>query len=162
MIIDLKKMFSAGKMKIECDLKLDLPAGDLRLLGDKVHVSGELKNMAGNAELSIMLSYSLAAVCDRCSADVLMNEELAQQHILARTLQGDEDVDLYIQLQDGRLDLDQLVYDDILLNLPGKILCEEDCKGLCAVCGINLNQGNCECAAERIDPRLEALKQFLR
>ena len=163
MIIDLKKIFSTGKQseKIECELKLDRSMGNVTLTGNTVRVSGELKSMAGDAQLNMTLVYTLTAYCDRCGGDVQMHEELSQQHILSRSLHGGEDADLYIPLHDDKLCLDELIYDDILLNLPGKILCEDDCRGLCTVCGINLNQGNCECSTERVDPRLEALKQFL-
>jgi len=49
----------------------------------------------------------------------------------------------------------------IFLELPMKVLCKEDCRGVCPDCGTNLNYGSCNCAAEKIDPRLEKLKDFI-
>ena len=73
----------------------------------------------------------------------------------------DRDSDAYIQVDSGSLDLDELLRADILLELPTKYLCREDCKGLCAVCGKNLNDGPCNCNLHQIDPRLEVLKQLI-
>ena len=59
------------------------------------------------------------------------------------------------------MDLDELIRTDILLELPTKFLCKEDCKGLCPTCGKNLNEGACNCQTHQIDPRLEVLKQLI-
>ena len=50
--------------------------------------------------------------------------------------------------------------DRVLVNWPMKVLCKEDCKGVCQFCGANLNEGQCSCK-KPVDPRLEALKQLL-
>ncbi len=58
--------------------------------------------------------------------------------------------------------LDRLVKETIILNLPLKPLCSEDCKGLCSVCGVNLNVSSCKCKKEEPDPRLGKLKDLLK
>ena len=60
-------------------------------------------------------------------------------------LEKEEDSGEYIQVDDYKLDLDELIRTDILLELPTKFLCKEDCKGLCPTCGKNLNEGACDC-----------------
>lgn len=60
----------------------------------------------------------------------------------------------------SRVDLTSNLVEDILLSLPIKPVCSEDCKGLCSVCGHNLNEGDCGCNRESIDPRLAKLKEF--
>lgn len=60
------------------------------------------------------------------------------------------------------LDLDDLALSDILLALPVKNLCKEDCKGLCPVCGVNRNTETCECLKKQVDPRLEKLGELLK
>ena len=52
------------------------------------------------------------------------------------------------------LDVDQLVHDEALLVWPERILCKEDCKGLCTTCGQNLNDGSCDCERTDLDPRM--------
>ncbi|HQP29583.1 MAG TPA: DUF177 domain-containing protein, partial [Syntrophales bacterium] len=58
------------------------------------------------------------------------------------------------------LDLDPIVYEQILLQIPLKILCREDCRGLCPHCGANLNDGPCRCPEEAVDGRFSALKKL--
>ena len=54
------------------------------------------------------------------------------------------------------LDVDALIADEIVLQWPMKVLCKEDCKGLCTVCGKNLNTGECGCDRTVLDPRMAA------
>ncbi len=60
--------------------------------------------------------------------------------------------------RDDQIDLNELMREQFYLALPMKPLCREDCKGLCAQCGTNLNTGTCDCAPVWEDPRLAALK----
>ena len=64
-------------------------------------------------------------------------------------------------MEDERLDLDGLVLEDLLMDMPGQYLCKEDCKGLCPSCGKNWNEGPCKCGEPQTDPRLEILRQLL-
>jgi uncharacterized protein len=68
--------------------------------------------------------------------------------------------DEYI-IDEGTIDLNALVNDLVILSLPIKHLCKEDCKGLCKICGANLNLKDCGCVQESLDPRLEVLKSLL-
>jgi len=63
-------------------------------------------------------------------------------------------------LPEEKVDLRELVREQILLLLPMKPLCSEDCRGLCPRCGVNLNLKQCKCNSKRIDPRLEPLKKI--
>lgn len=61
------------------------------------------------------------------------------------------------------LDLDDLVREQLLLHVPMRVLCRENCRGLCPRCRKNLNEGPCGCPdTENVDPRLEALKDVRR
>ncbi len=57
--------------------------------------------------------------------------------------------------------LAELATADILLELPTSVLCVESCKGLCPVCGANLNEGDCGCDRSQRDPRLDKLRELL-
>ena len=70
-----------------------------------------------------------------------------------------EDLDVSI-LEGNEIDLNELVREQILLNLPEQIFCREDCKGLCEKCGANRNLINCNCLESEIDPRWSALKNL--
>ncbi len=58
------------------------------------------------------------------------------------------------------LDVDRLIYEEILLGFPTKVLCDEDCKGLCKVCGHNLNEGECGCDRTELDPRMSVIREI--
>ena len=64
--------------------------------------------------------------------------------------------------REDQIDLNQLLREQFYLALPMKPLCQEDCKGLCAQCGTNLNLGSCDCAPAWEDPRLAGLKGLKR
>jgi len=75
------------------------------------------------------------------------------------------DHDLVVAYYEGQqLDLGELIREQIVLTLPMKRVCKEDCAGLCPSCGINHNRSSCECPkpADEIDPRFQGLKELLR
>ena len=72
---------------------------------------------------------------------------------------GDEDLGVSFY-KDDTIDLGEVIREQFFLALPMKPLCREDCQGLCPVCGQNRNREACECQAEWVDPRLEALRAF--
>ncbi|MDD2499121.1 MAG: DUF177 domain-containing protein, partial [Desulfitobacteriaceae bacterium] len=74
------------------------------------------------------------------------------------TATNEEEIYFY---EGDKIDILPQVLQTILLELPMKVLCREDCKGLCPVCGTNLNIKECRCERESIDPRLAALKNLL-
>lgn len=124
-----------------------------------VSVKGLVKNRAGIVSLIAEATFALDTVCDRCAAPVKREMSVPVAHTLVSHL-NDEDNDEFYLIEDMHFNLDELVREDVLLSLPTKILCREDCKGLCPYCGADLNKGECGCK-KPIDPRLEALKRFL-
>jgi uncharacterized protein len=70
-----------------------------------------------------------------------------------------EDLELAYYEEDT-IDLDRLIFEQIMLQLPIKPLCRETCKGLCPHCGTNMNTDSCDCQTETFDERLVALKKF--
>jgi len=72
-----------------------------------------------------------------------------------------EEDDLSTAFYDNdEIDLGQLMREQFYLSLPMKPLCRDDCNGLCAICGTNLNRGTCDCKREWEDPRLAALREL--
>jgi uncharacterized protein len=80
---------------------------------------------------------------------------------LAPEIAGEDNEDI-ILVEDMKLDLDELVYTEIIISLPMKHLCRKDCKGICSSCGKNLNEEECSCNKKQIDPRLQALADLLK
>lgn len=166
MILELKKRIEESDVRIPIAYALDL--SQLQWRGERpfassVQIKGELCLRGGFAELDFTASFDFSTSCDRCAAPVNQHYCYRFTHTLVEALSNAADADdgRYVVLADGALDMDSLAQEDILLELPSKFLCREDCKGLCPQCGKNLNEGPCGCDRRQLDPRLEALKQFL-
>jgi len=165
MRIDLTGYF-AGEIKsreIEFEFSMENTEIDgFRPFISPIKVKAELRSFAGAAELEATLSYDFSMPCSRCMEETLTRFDQKVSHTLVRTLENEEDDDdSYIQVENEAIDLAELFYTDIILNLPVKYLCDEDCKGLCSTCGTNLNKGSCNCSNDQIDPRLEILKKLI-
>lgn len=104
--------------------------------------------------------------CSRCleefRAPVALAAEQEFREGAAPTDDDEDDRDDSLPLPaDGLIDLTAIVREAFFLWLPMKPLCRPDCKGLCPVCGKNLNEGTCNCSTEVVDPRLEKLRDLL-
>jgi uncharacterized protein len=110
------------------------------------------------------LSAEIAASCARCAEEFKTHCERSFRFVLAPRASGDDDgnlktEDLEFSFYDGdEIDLGPLVTEQLMLALPSRALCREDCQGLCSHCGINLNFYKCECRSEAFDPRLAVLR----
>ena len=67
----------------------------------------------------------------------------------------------FVVVTGGKLDIDEQLLEILEIEFPTRVLCKEDCKGLCPVCGADLNETTCNCNTKQIDPRLEKLKMLL-
>lgn len=74
---------------------------------------------------------------------------------------GDEEDVLYTKVNEPVVELNEVIRETLLLSLPLKPLCNEDCKGLCPGCGVNLNEETCECRNKEADERWEGLRDLL-
>jgi uncharacterized protein len=103
-----------------------------------------------------------AFVCDRCLRDVDYTFDLSfENEVVSPDYTGEVSGDESTEVMEGyHLNVDELVNNEILLNWPMKILCKEDCKGICKVCGKNLNDGDCGCDDFVPDPRMAAIRNI--
>lgn len=162
MQIQLEQIFNIEGSKKEFDHSF-VPdyalSDDISLDTPGVAISGKIENNTGIVSLSATASFSATVVCSRCAEEYKKDFKLYFEHLLANNLVNDENDD-YIVVENSVLDLDALICEDIVLSLPNKFLCREDCKGLCSKCGENLNDGPCGCKKD-VDPRMAALLQLL-
>lgn len=163
MLFELKSVFQNEGEEKQVNYKLDI--ADIDIDGvfpfrTPIDVTATAKNRASLVSITIRACFSYSRSCDRCSTDFTREMDMLFEHKLAQTLVDDGNDD-YIETPDFKLELDDIVISDILLSLPQKNLCKDDCKGLCQICGKNLNEGDCSCDKREIDPRLEMLKQFM-
>ena len=108
-----------------------------------ISVKGTVENHAGIVTLAYSVDFTLNLCCDRCLKEFERNFSFNFEHIIVRSVQNENDE--YIVSDGDKLDLDQIVVSDLLLQLPSKTLCKEDCKGLCYICGADLNESDCGC-----------------
>lgn len=114
----------------------------------------------GNAKITFMLS------CDRCLRDVDYTFDLSFDSVVVSpdVISDDgneiEAEDSAVLMEGYHLNVDELINNELLLNWPMKILCREDCKGICKVCGKNRNDGDCSCDDFAPDPRMAAIKDL--
>lgn len=163
MLFELKSVFLNEGYEQTLNEEIDLSKIDIDGVfpfTSPVSVTAIARNRASLVTLTLLCSYDYTRSCDRCGEVFTLREEKTFTHKLAQTLM-DEGNDDYIETPDFTVELDETVISDILLNLPSKNLCKEDCKGLCPQCGRNLNGGACGCETKTVDPRMEILKQLM-
>ena len=129
------------------------------MIGSPVRVVGSVYNKTGIVHLEATADYTLVAECARCSSPIRKTVTVPVSHVLI-THENEEDSDEYIVVDGAQLDLRQLTLEDIFLSLPSKLLCSEDCKGLCPYCGADLNTTTCACKAPG-DPRFDVLRSLM-
>ena len=141
----------------------DLELEEMEVLDDPVKfeeivVSGEYFSAGDKISIRGEVNATAVSRCAKCLETVEVNLTAEMDALFARELDPD-DPDLYTY-ESSKVDLTDAVRDALLLELPYRFLCSEDCKGLCSRCGANLNLGTCGCKPEP-DPRFAALQQLL-
>ena len=124
-----------------------------------VEVEGRVVNHAGALTLEGTARSRLELACDRCGQPFSREKTVSLNALLSPDGEEGEEGEL-IPLENGQLDLDEAAATAFVLGMDTKNLCSDDCKGLCAKCGANLNREPCRCRPE-VDPRLAALAQLL-
>jgi len=130
-------------------------------------IAAEIHKILETVTLDIGVETALDLDCGRCLEPFTLPVQSGFRTTLvpARDEEGegadpaDEDIS-FGYYQDDLIDLDALVYEQIMLQVPIKPLCAEACRGLCAQCGASLNAAPCECRPGAVDSRLEALKKL--
>lgn len=158
---DIQQLLAEGGSAIDFEFDLALtPNADL---ADGVaHVKGNIRNHGGYLELSADTRVVATAVCARCGEGFPFTTRFSTVRPVAKALTDNENDDYIIADEDGFIDLSDTFGEELVLELPAKYLCHEDCKGLCTKCGANLNKKSCGCSTKEIDPRLEVLKALLK
>ena len=115
-------------------------------------------------KLKLRRTIRLIIPCDRCLEDVENTFHITIDRSVNPNTESDgiEDVDELSFIDGYMLDVDKLIMDEIVVALPTKVLCKEDCKGLCSICGTNLNNHTCDCHKESLDPRMAAIQDIFR
>lgn len=162
MRIDVRPILHTPGKELNFQFELDLSDmefGGRTPISRPVIVEGGVRNRAEVLNLELTAHTVLDAVCDRCGKEFPQEKTVSYTCVLAEELQN-EDSDEIVLLEDGQVDAGELARETFILEMDTKTLCSEDCKGLCARCGADLNLGPCSCKKET-DPRLAVLAKLL-
>lgn len=147
MIINLKQLFNiTGEHKnIDYNITPD-ELSDVNGLSfaSPVHIKGEICNRAGIVTLEFSADFTLHITCDRCLKELDRDFNYNFCHTIVSSLDK-EDNDEYIVAEKESIDLNDIAIMDLILEMPSKQLCKDDCKGLCMNCGCDLNESECNC-----------------
>ncbi len=172
MKLDLRPLLAGDRLlTFNYELSLDIDPEDTSsfLYGvsfpSPMKVKGDITNTAGYMRMRLDMSVDYTAECARCLAPVCGEFSLSLEKTVApRNLLSDLDedkLDDYAIIEDGFLDMDEQLRAQLEMEFPVRILCRDDCKGLCQRCGKNLNEGKCDCVEKEIDPRMAPLQKLL-
>ena len=167
MLIDLSAILRGEirELEIEGEIFPDAaPFGIEYLPG--AHISGKVSGSAGLVTLTSRVFVPYRGECARCLDPVeavlefdfdrtIVTEGMVSDEVL------EEKADEYLVVNRGILEPDEAIIESIYLELPSRLLCSPDCRGLCPKCGKPLRHGDCGCPKKEIDPRLAVLAQLL-
>ncbi len=169
MLVNLTDVFtSEGKTKtMEVPIEMDTfkSYGVVYSILEKTPVAFTFTYMSENrAKISGKAEVVLDMQCDRCLKPVLskvildFDREVSPRMDENSQIDEEDDLDL---MEGYNLNTEILIYNELLMNQPEKVLCKEDCKGICKVCGHDLNDGECGCDTFVPDPRMAVLQDIL-
>ena len=164
MLLGLSKIIDSPGASVPFSVSVDL--SDLRYgvsypVSEPVVAQGVVRNTAGVLLMKGNVATTIHGICDRCAAEFDRSIDFPIDVVLVTELSNEENEDEWVfPLEGDSADLDDIVRTVFVLNLDSKLLCKDDCKGLCHRCGQNLNDGPCGCQKE-LDPRFAALRQLL-
>lgn len=131
-------------------------------------VKGNVNQAAHEVFVSGHVETRAQLECDRCLqlVELPVSADFALEYITGSDYESSSaaalsEEELAVSVFDGEsIDVDEIVKEQILLAVPARTLCREECKGICPECGTDLNARQCNCADEEVDPRWAALQSF--
>lgn len=172
MRIEVDRLSEAGESLAHTYGAEELAINDERAsLRGGAKVMGQASRQGPRVRLSGAITAAVEIQCDRCLRPVVVpvETEFDVTYIpAAMEAETPESAELHAEDLDSSVyegdavDLDEVVREQVLLTLPSRFICQEECRGLCPVCGIDLNTQTCACEQSQTDPRwaaLAALKQ---
>jgi len=172
MLIDLKELFSKDNNELQYKSDIDFDSVETRFGSFKIKQKSPLKltlfhkhdrqfSVEGNAKLVVDIP------CDRCLTDVAVDFDISisKEFDLEKETSAKEDgesEETRFVTDAQELDAKELIKEELFILWPSKVLCKEDCKGLCKVCGHNLNVSDCGCDRVVLDPRMAAIQDIFK
>lgn len=165
MIVDIGPLLRGEVNRIDIDYALAPQPIDGVEFSSDAQISGCVTDNAGYMRLALRATLPYATECSRCLCpvegifEVDFERTVVTEGMLTEEQIADN-VDEYVIVEHGKLDVDEELAESILLEFPTKIVCSDDCEGLCPVCG-NPKRDGCSCVEKNIDPRMAPLAKLL-
>jgi len=161
MLLDLREIIGVPGGIISFDFEPDMSEaaeGSVAEIKNPSRAAGNVKNTAGILTFTANVDAVCKCICARCLKEF---EYPVHKLITANLTEGGEgeNPDGYF-LQGDKVDAEEIIRTEFILNMEDTLLCREDCAGICQNCGTDLNIENCKCKKE-VDPRLAILGQLL-
>ena len=161
MRLDLRELIVNPELRLPFRLELETDSLDFPSVRAYLHppvAEGIIFNEAGILHMRGTVTAEMLCICDRCGQEFESVKETAVDATLVEE-ESEDNPELFV-LEGTEIDAQEVLSTCFILDMETKFLCREDCKGLCARCGRNLNFGPCGCGKE-IDPRFAVLEQLL-
>ena len=161
MRLDLRELIVNPERRLPFHLELETDNLDFPSVREYLRApvaDGVVSNEAGILHMRGSITADMLCVCDRCGQEFESTKETAVDAVLVEE-ESEDNPELFV-LEGTEIDAQEVLSTCFILDMETKFLCREDCKGLCARCGRNLNLGPCGCGKE-IDPRFAVLGQLL-
>ena len=164
MTIDVSQIIKITGARIDICNDIDLQVADF--LGgsykfpNPLKAEGEIYNNGKSLTLSVHITGKMETECARCLKPIEVDVDYTVHELLSRA-EDNSGTDDDIIIDGYEVDIDAIAADNFIMNISGKYLCSDDCKGLCPTCGHDLNEGECGCDNEYIDPRWQALADII-
>ena len=162
MFIDLREIIGVPGGKVWFDFEPDMTDaayGSIVRVTKPSRAAGNVVNSAGVLTFSANVDATCVCVCARCLKEFIRPVHKRVSAYLAEGGEDSTDSDAYF-LQGDKIDADEIIVTEFVLDTDERLLCGEECAGLCERCGADLNDGPCSCK-EETDPRLAVLGQLL-
>ena len=164
MVVDVAPLLRGEVKKINIDYILSTEQIDGVSFED-AHVVGVLTDNSGYMRLKLQATLFYHGECARCLAPVDGVFSLDFERTVTTEGTIDEErleelEDEYVVLKGHELSVDDALLEEVALSFPTRLLCSEDCEGLCPKCGKPKREGDCGCPTREIDPRLAVLAKF--
>lgn len=170
MLIDLSEVLSDEGLTKSVPVHIELAGFTFKGMSYAVARADDFELTMKNegkqrASLSGSASVTLRLVCDRCLSEFDREFPVDIDVLVGASQSSSDETDETDELsyfEDGNIDMDALISKELMSMIPIQVLCREDCKGLCKVCGTNLNYGTCDCDDFVPDPRLSVFSDILK
>ncbi len=165
MLIDISELLSVTDKKMEVPVNIEMQRFVSRMCDYEIIKKEPLLVSLHNTgrrtfTLETTVDITLLMQCGRCLENVEQNLHFVVKKEIDMNESGEDSQDELFYISEDKLNVEELIYNEILVNLPMKVLCSKNCKGICNRCGANLNLQTCNCDTTELDPRMSKIRDI--